>query len=209
MIEHLKASSPADVAKFYDAKYRATGLDSFSGGDRDTPLRFMMELKPNGKTVLDAGCGSGEFLAHLASRGFECCGIDVSEEAVELLYNRFKDNRLVSVFAMDMATANTFFTPHFDFVTCLGAMEHTMDPFETKRNLMACLNPGGVLIATLPLEFENCLAGIQGEPNQITNERFASVDEWLGFLGSDHEAFKVIGEGPRKDIMIAYRKESQ
>ena len=43
--------------------------------------RFYRDTRPG--PVLDAGCGTGNHIRHLAQRGYEVCGIDYSVEAIE------------------------------------------------------------------------------------------------------------------------------
>ncbi|GAA1940525.1 methionine biosynthesis protein MetW [Nocardioides marmoribigeumensis] len=45
-------------------------------------LRVVSGLVPDGSRVLDLGCGAGELLSHLATRGCRGTGVDTDEEAV-------------------------------------------------------------------------------------------------------------------------------
>lgn len=78
----------------YDKEYFKTHCD-VSGPLREERLRKIgrcLELAPveKGMKALDAGCGDGEFSLMLAEKGCEVCGIDYSQDAVDLAEERRK-----------------------------------------------------------------------------------------------------------------------
>ena len=129
-------------------------------------------------------------------------GIDVTPEAIHLASMLLAERG--SAFECDIELAWTNFSEAFNYVTCLGAIEHTMNPKNAHRSLMACLRPGGTLLITVPLEFEGCLNGIQSEPNQYTNERFGTLDEWREIFGCKEDGFTILATG---DAALIYSKE--
>lgn len=207
MKEWLKAESAEDVGDFYDPKYRYNGYDAFSNKDRRD---VMAVLEKHGgkfsyeKKLLDAGCGHGEFLAqvYLSVMSY---GYDISSAAIALAKARHIDAEFNNA---DMMRIPEKLDGTFDYVTCLGSMEHTMDVVQTFHRLMRLLKLGGVFLVTLPLQFHNCLSCIEAEENQKTNERFADWEEWVALFGPQQpiEWFRV-GDSDSKDIWMIYRKE--
>lgn len=206
MIEHKKAGTFKDVGKFYDSKYAQSGYGAFSNADRkayiDLLERFGGLFSPD-RCLLDAGCGHGEFL--------ECCkeisryGVDASTVAVHLAQNRFHGR--ASIIHCDMETLYDVFgnKPFFDYIACLGAIEHTMRPLQSFNSMFDILKPGGVLLILVPLEFEDCLYQLRQEPNQNTNERFASAEEWIKYFVRQPHFHCQIGQ----DIALIYKKTTE
>jgi SAM-dependent methyltransferase len=81
---------------WFDALYRGDIL--LPGGDAlrppwelGAPQPAVIELADTnqiGNRVLDSGCGSGEHVAYLASRGHQMTGIDISAEAIRIARQR-------------------------------------------------------------------------------------------------------------------------
>ena len=206
MIEWLKAESPYDVGRFYDAKYARDGAQALSRGyweDMISMIRLHGGPFDQKKRLLDAGCGHGQFLSEVCD-DLECVGIDVSAKAVGLAEERLGEN--AEIINMAMENLGVLFS-EFDYIVSFGAIEHTMNPKRCFDNLMCLLKPEGIILITVPLEFEDPLRYIRGEENQKTNERFATVNEWLDYFGNKHESWSIIGTGEIKDLAIITRKE--
>lgn len=205
MKEWLKAESPADVGRFYDAKYRIDGVDALSRGHWKDIIDALI-LKGGQfnkkKRLLEAGCGHGQFIAAVCD-DLECVGIDVSAEAVRLAQKRLGED--AEIINMAMEDLGGLFGL-FDYAVSFGAIEHTMDPKRCLNNLMSLLKQNGVLLITVPLDFEDRFRYIEQEPNQKTNERFATEAEWLDYFGSTQESWFVIGSGEIRDLAIIFRK---
>lgn len=203
MKEWLKADSELDVARFYDTKYIANGLEAFSNADRLQIIKCLQEYGgafSEDKTLIDCGCGHGEFISMIYDR-LTCYGIDVSSRAIDLALAR----RRGSFFNYHIMNAPESYEGMFDYVTCLGVIEHTMNPKEAFDRLMGFLKPTGVLIVSVPLIFEDCLSHLREEPNQKTNERFGNLSEWIDFFGQ-----QVEWEFPNnsQETALLYRKEN-
>jgi SAM-dependent methyltransferase len=100
--------------------------------------------KADGLRLLDAGCGTGNHLTHLALRG-RSVGVDISEDAL-----RFCRVRGVTV-ARASVVNMPFENETFDVVTCLDVLYHrwvTQDAAAV-RELARVLRPGGVLLVRM------------------------------------------------------------
>lgn len=78
----------------------------------------LLDLRP-GDTLLDVGCGYGEFLAHAKQRGIVARGITLSAYQAQVCRERGLDVTCVNYNAMPEEFFGTF-----DAVTFLGCLEH-------------------------------------------------------------------------------------
>jgi SAM-dependent methyltransferase len=100
--------------------------------------------------ALDAGCGAGQMVAELASRGFETAGFDISANMVTASQQLLARRSL----AADVVQANGEGLPHesgsFDVVTALGYIEYFPSPPRAVAELTRVAAPGGHLVVTSP-----------------------------------------------------------
>ena len=129
-------------------QFRTSQLDSYTGTtisrDRLTHALGGSLAILKDKTVLEAGCGAGRFTEVLLSAGARVVACDLSI-AVEANYANCKDKPNYFVCQADIralpVAANSF-----DFVVCLGVIQHTPSPEETIAALARCVKPGGMLV---------------------------------------------------------------
>ena len=96
-----------------------------------------------GALVLDAGCGSGRFLGIGSECGARVIGVDLSSAVDVAAENHASDEDVAVVQAS--ISALPFRPGTFDYVYCLGVLQHTPDPLETLRCLADMPRPGGDL----------------------------------------------------------------
>jgi ubiquinone/menaquinone biosynthesis C-methylase UbiE len=172
MKEWLKARSEKDVAEFYDRKYKAAGREAFMGGAHDYFFKQYGDLfgkpRPTDR-LLDCGCGHAEFFEIVMSKYHfsspHMTGIDVSKEALDLARNRLKNYEFgfsLFQYSMDEINPRYGFEP-FDIVTSWGSIEHSFSPKHALENMLSVTKPGGIVMITVPLEFEGCLTHIENE----------------------------------------------
>lgn len=94
--------------------------------------------------ALDVGCGSGAAMEFLKSKGFEVCGVDMSEDA--LAFCRQKNLDVVHGFADRIP----YDDKTFDIVLALDVLEHLDRPQDAIREIERILKPGGLFIASVP-----------------------------------------------------------
>jgi SAM-dependent methyltransferase len=127
--------------------FRKTQLDSHSGQpiSRDRFLKYTgwTEADLKGALVLDAGCGAGRFAEVALSLGARLIAIDFST-AIEAARENLKDKGDVDFIQADI-TALPFSPETFDYVYCLGVIQHTPSPERTFEKLVEAVRPGGKL----------------------------------------------------------------
>jgi 2-polyprenyl-3-methyl-5-hydroxy-6-metoxy-1,4-benzoquinol methylase len=129
-------------------KFRRTQLDSYTGStifrDRLTgAVGGSLEVLA-GKSVLEAGCGAGAFTEILLESDARVFAVDLSV-AVEANFDNCGTSPGYFVCQANILEAPV--APNsFDFVVCLGVIQHTPHPEETMARLAGYLKPGGVLV---------------------------------------------------------------
>jgi SAM-dependent methyltransferase len=98
------------------------------------------DLEPlAGQRLLDAGCGAGLFLSLVAARGAIPSGLDASEALLSVARSRLP--------SVDLRVAGIEALPYddgaFDIVTAFNAIQYTVDPGATLKELARVARPGG------------------------------------------------------------------
>ena len=97
--------------------------------------------------VLDAGCGSGEFLPFFVRAGFQVYGIDLSLVAVKRARNRSPK----SIVIVGSLEGDLGFRPdNFELVWSTEVLEHLFDIEDALRAIHRVLKPGGLFVLTTP-----------------------------------------------------------
>ena len=115
--------------------------------ERKVLLRKALADLQAGARILDAGCGSGEFLLFLAGLGYEVTGVDLSPAAIS------KAKAVVPVARLEAASLEQrlpFASGAFAAIWCTEVLEHLFDVHSALTELNRVLMPGGLLILTVP-----------------------------------------------------------
>lgn len=125
-----------------------TQLDSFSGVDV-SEVRLARCLQGNltnlkGKKVLEAGSGAGRFTEILLKHGAIVHSFDFSS-AVEANAKNNGDNENLVLVQADIRKI-PFPKASYDYVICLGVLQHTPSPEESIKCLWEMVGPGGGLV---------------------------------------------------------------
>jgi 2-polyprenyl-6-hydroxyphenyl methylase/3-demethylubiquinone-9 3-methyltransferase len=136
-------------ARFYDTI--ADDFDTLSN-QYDTRRRLeivfdelLAGVDLSGKSLLDVGCGSGQFSQWASERGATVTSLDIG---VRLLAEarRRSQSRPVAADACHLPLASNA----FDIVVSSECIEHTTDPKGALREIHRVTRPGGVLVVTVP-----------------------------------------------------------
>ncbi len=97
-----------------------------------------------GKTILEAGCGSGRFTEVILQNNAEVWAIDYSS-AVDAAISNFDGNTKYHIAQADIRHL-PFEKNSFDTVVCIGVLQHTPNPEESIQSLCGVLKNGGSLL---------------------------------------------------------------
>jgi 2-polyprenyl-3-methyl-5-hydroxy-6-metoxy-1,4-benzoquinol methylase len=114
------------------------------GGDAFAASAMFLPAPASGESLLDVGCGGGDFIASMRELGWKVSGVETDPIAAERARGRQLD-----VHQGDLESA-AFDATSFDAITLAHVIEHVHEP---KRLLMECrriLKPNGKLAITTP-----------------------------------------------------------
>jgi len=103
------------------------------------------------KQVLDYGFGAAANLIHLARRGFEMTGIEVSPSAVEIAKSRCAQDSVKADLRLLTDTGLPFEDDYFDAVVAWQVLyyNHWKSFHSAMTEIERVLRPGGIFIATM------------------------------------------------------------
>ena len=100
-------------------------------------------IKP-AQTLLDYGCGTGEFVLHAAKNGYTAAGYEPDHNAGEMAHT--KGARVFSSWEDLEAHAGSF-----DVITLWHVLEHIPNPHEVLQKLQDKLRKGGLMVVAVPM----------------------------------------------------------
>ena len=215
MKEYLGARNWEDTAQFYNRKYLESGKEAFKGYDFsfffDWIKTLMGGFRPT-DSVLDCGCGHGEFLETIISKysfgSPSLNGVDISRNALDLFMDRFKNYEFdvnLTLGGMEHL-CKLYCNEKFDVVTSWGSIEHTSDPIRTFREMIEVTKFGGFIFITVPLEFDGCLTAIENEDFKNNNERFMTYKEWCEYFSQVKKPIATQKVNDGTDILLIFKK---
>jgi len=122
-----------------------------------TVARLLPDLQ--GRTVLEIGCGRGDFAIWLAIRfpKAHVTAIDFSNAAIEIAKSRARDAAVSVGFAVESAEYLSFRDRSFDYVVSCECMEHVAYPLHMAKEIHRVLRLGGHFILTTPNYFNGMI----------------------------------------------------
>ncbi len=107
-------------------------------------LKLINSFKTKSKTLLDIGCGTGDFLETALKGGWEVTGIEPDEKARQIANT--KTNGLV----FNSATLAQLKPNSFDVITLWHVLEHLPNLEQHMQLLESLLKPTGTLVIAVP-----------------------------------------------------------
>lgn len=135
------------IKRFYDREYYGA-----QHAARALPWHYRVVARRLGSAargeVLDIACGSGEWLRLLDSFGARIHGIDISEKAIEICRQTLPHGD----FQQGPAEQLPFGDATFDLVTCLGSLEHFLEPDVALREMLRVAKADAKFLLLVPNE---------------------------------------------------------
>jgi 2-polyprenyl-3-methyl-5-hydroxy-6-metoxy-1,4-benzoquinol methylase len=118
----------------------------------DFSLRRYAGRALGGRLALDAGCGSGGSLSHLAASSANVIGVDVDLPSLVLAAKRCEEMGIRDRVTLVAARLEdpAFLPGTFDQIKCTDVIEHVDSVEDACRELTAALVPGGAMFVLTP-----------------------------------------------------------
>jgi SAM-dependent methyltransferase len=183
----------ADRHHFYETLWKQQAL-----------ALLLQHCRPEGKTLLDYGCGRGESLALASQAGFKAQGTDVDPKCVEL------SNRFAPACLLNPADPLTQFGERsFDVVTCFHVLEHVENPRQT-LSALGRIAREYVVLAVPNLRYLYWLFKRRIDLDYVNEGHLQSWDHWhLRNLAERHCGLKLVEWGTDATILPVLSPLSQ
>jgi len=168
----------ADVQAYYDDVYFQPGrFYTRPLGDYSTKLSW---LKPKpGERLLDCSCGAGGAVLVAQNLGLGVCGTDLSRQGLQRA-RQSGARGLVCAIAEHLPLASAC----VDVLTCLGSLEHYLDPAAALREMRRVMRPAARALILVPNYYywRNVLhAAIYGDHRTGHHQILERVDTYVGW----------------------------
>jgi 2-polyprenyl-3-methyl-5-hydroxy-6-metoxy-1,4-benzoquinol methylase len=144
------------VSEFYN-EYPFPGYDINKFATKDDLYRnaniyskLLDDQIPYDKSILDAGCGTGQLACLLSVKNRKVVGLDFSEKSISKADELKRKLKLTNA---DFRIADLLILrdtgEKFDYIFCNGVLHHTNNPYLGFRNIMQFAKPGTLIVVGL------------------------------------------------------------
>jgi SAM-dependent methyltransferase len=131
-------------------------------------LEWLRQFRIVSGTIIDLGCGGGQWLSRLTTEGYESIGIDVSESMIRMAKQNAPSSRFICGSFADVTlpacSAVTAMGEPLNYLASGAAIRRTM------RNVFTAMDCGGVFIFDL--------RGASTEPI-VARDHFKITEDWF------------------------------
>ena len=190
-----------EVKAWYNQHYSAKGLQSMRPAAAYPSFLDLLRVRP-GTRLLDVSCGSGFLLAAALERGVNAIGVDLSDQAIRIAHRVAPAARL----AVGAGEQLAFRDGTFDYVSCLGSLEHFLDMGQGVQEMMRVAKPTARLCIMVPNEnfIGWKLLGHQGTAQQDINEHLLPLAAWRRFF--EGQGLEIVRVTPDRWHAMRWRK---
>ena len=172
----------SEVRAWYNTLYASVGLSSTRPVEAYPQFLDLLDVRP-GTALLDVSCGQGYLLKAAIEREIEAFGVDISDQAIRLAHEVSPQSEV----AVASGEFLCFRDGSFDYVTCLGSLEHFLDMGQGLREMRRVAKPDAQFCIMVPnANFVGWrVLGRKGTAQQDINEQLQSLESWRR-LFSEH-----------------------
>jgi len=166
---------------FYDDVYYVNADKPLQGNAHLEKLRKKINIAAD-DAILDVACGLGEWLHVCHGAGARVAGVDLAERAIEYCRKHMPDGE----FHAGPAEQLPFADATFDVVSCLGSLEHFVEPVGALREMARVAKPDARFLILVPnADFLTRKLGLFGGTNQKDAKQVVrTLAEWEALFGA-------------------------
>ena len=167
-------SEHEEIKSFYDTVYYKNASVAVSTSNH--LRRLARKFVTPGLQVLDVACGTGEWLLAATERGAEPSGIDLSTKAISICQQNMPEGE----FHIGPGESLPFKDNRFDLITCLGSLEHFLDPVAAVKEMVRVSKGDAKFIILVPnADFLTRRLGLyKGTYQTAAREEVRTLEEW-------------------------------
>jgi SAM-dependent methyltransferase len=170
-----KEFSHNDASQYYDTVYYKHVKPNTSVPRHFQRLASRIGIR-RGRRMLDVACGIGGWLLAAYNQGALPTGIDLSRTAIQTCKKAMPSGE----FCAASAEALPFRNAQFDLVSCLGALEHFIDPESALKEMVRVATDDARFLLLVPnADFMTRRLGLYGGTEQIAaKEDVRTLQGW-------------------------------
>ena len=167
-------SEHEEIKSFYDTVYYKDASVAVSTSNH--LRRLSGKFVSPGQQVVDVAYGTGNWLLAAAERGAQPSGTDLSTKAIDIC----QQNKLEGEFHAGPGELLPFEDNHFDLITCLGSLEHFLDPVAAVKEMVRVSKDHAKFIILVPnSDFLTRRLGLyKGTYQTAAREEVRTLEEW-------------------------------
>ncbi|MFC1576410.1 class I SAM-dependent methyltransferase [Candidatus Omnitrophota bacterium] len=178
-----------EIKNWYNQRHIAKGKDAWRPYEAYQIFLKYLDAKA-GKSLLDIGSGTGYLLKAADKLGLNTYGIDISDEGAKIA----REVSPNSVILVGNGEDLNFEDKKFDYITCLGALEHFLDINKSLKAMKRVSKKDAKFIIMVP-NINNYFwkkSGKRGTEQKDINEHLFSLQEWKKiFINNDFKILRV------------------
>jgi ubiquinone/menaquinone biosynthesis C-methylase UbiE len=174
-MEDKESEQLAEIRSFYDSVYYRSEKPDVTASHHLRRLAIKTGIKKD-QQVLDVACGTGNWLLACKELGASTSGVDLSEKAIAICNSALPEGE----FYATPAESLPFEDNRFDVVTCLGSLEHFVDPEKALNEMIRVANNDAKFILLVPnSDFLTRRIGLFSGTYQVdAKEHVRTLTEW-------------------------------
>jgi ubiquinone/menaquinone biosynthesis C-methylase UbiE len=163
------------IRNFYDSVYHKASKPYVKTSIHFRRLTSRVKINKK-QRVLDVGCGAGQWLFAASRLGAIPYGIDLSEKAISVCRSVMPEG----TFYVQAAETLPFEDNMFDLVSCLGALEHFVDPQASLKEMVRVAKNNAKFLLLVPnADFPTLRLGLYSGTHQVVaKEEVLNLKGW-------------------------------
>lgn len=157
LLETFPQPKIEDLYKYYESVDYISHTDSkksaidklyqiVKGYTLNKKVKLINSFNTEDKSILDVGCGTGDFLSKCKKNGWNVVGVEPNENAKSLAKTKLIINSISKIYT-DLTEIKT---EKFDVITLWHVLEHVPNLEVYISNIKKLLKPNGVLVIAVP-----------------------------------------------------------
>ena len=173
--QKISSNDPEKIRNFYNSIYYKNAMPGKKIPGHFNRLAAKLHIQ-EGQQVLDVACGKGQWLQAVHRLGGITAGIDISSKAIDICRAVLQDGE----FYVGPAEKLPFGNNRFHVVSCLGALEHFIDPQQALKEMVRTATKEAIFLILVPNAgfLIRRLGLYRGTAQADIKEEWRSLDDW-------------------------------